>query len=138
MKTRLVWGLLILGFCAAGCSAAQMALDVLGVELSVDSSALHFKATVGGAKPDVQNIRVSCISHDSDVGNSDCDFNVSVDKNWLSVTPTSSTGSDRLIVTVDPSNLETGTYTATIHVESDAFMQVDESQDVAVDLIVSP
>ena len=77
--------------------------------IAVAPTALAFAANSGGATTAPQNLSLT----GSIPG---LNFSVSADSNWLTITPSNDRTPRLLQVTADPSNLQPGTYTATITV----------------------
>jgi parallel beta-helix repeat protein len=71
----------------------------------------------------------------SNSGEGTLDWSVSDDAAWMSVNPTSGTGSGQVTVTVDPSGLSIGSYTGTITVSSSNAS--NSPQTVTVDLTIT-
>ncbi len=81
--------------------------------LSVSPTSLSFSGTVGAANPAARTVAVA------NTGGGTLPFTASDDASWLSVTPTSGTAPRDLSVTVNTAGLTSGTYTATLRVESE-------------------
>ena len=78
--------------------------------ITLGTSQLFFGAIQGGTVTPVQN--VSVVNSGADPKS----WTVADNQSWISVTPTSGSGSGRISVTADPSGLSAGTYSGTISV----------------------
>jgi uncharacterized protein (TIGR03437 family) len=82
--------------------------------LQVSPAALAFAAFTGGDSPPAQMIQIVA------AGSTAINFAVTVDAGsaapWISVTPSSGVTPGSLTVTVNPGNMSTATYNATIHI----------------------
>lgn len=81
-------------------------------EISLSTDKLSFGAITEGQKTPDQQFRISNIALGV------LEWSISEDADWLTCTPTSGTGSVGISVSVDPSGLPEGTYTATITIIS--------------------
>jgi hypothetical protein len=78
--------------------------------LTLNRDALNFAYVKGGNMPPSQSFSVS------NTGGGTASWIASVDSDWLSCTPSSGTDGAKIAVSVDPTGLAVGTYTATITV----------------------
>jgi|GEM_PF-1086384 len=97
--------------------------------ISISTSSLEFSATASGDNLPTQTFQIS------NSGGGTLDWNITDDASWLSCSPTSGTGNDDIIVSVDSSGLSAGTYTCTISVSSNN--AINSPQTISVTLTVT-
>ncbi len=106
-------------------------LTILNPTIGVDKTSLSFEADLGGSNPPNQTLKVR------NSGSGKLDYEITVDQQWLSVSPSSGDSSgewDDVQVSVDISNLAQGTYQGNITISADNAS--DGSQDVTVQLTI--
>lgn len=105
-------------------------LGMAGPALSVSPTTLSNSAIIGFQPPD-QSLSVQNVGADS------LSYSVSVDEDWLSVSPDSGSSSgevNTLTVSYDASDLDVGTHEATISVDAGAI--INSPQTVGVTLVI--
>jgi hypothetical protein len=97
-------------------------------EITVDRNRLNFGAVSSGVHTGPQHFRIT------NGGTGTLNWNVSTNKPWLSVTPSSGTGAGKVTVSISPEGLTAGLQTGTITVADSS--NVSSPQTVTVDLSV--
>jgi len=126
-----------LGFYSFGCdSMVDLAAGYLLTDVSVETHDLTFQAVAEDDDPPSQLVRVSCTYPVEPDIDEDCDVTITTNQTWLTVSPTTVTGADRIMVNVDSSPLEAGTYEGNIHFQCE-WDAPDDEEDIAVHLTVT-
>jgi hypothetical protein len=112
------------------CGTAGL-LSAATAEVAVDPHSLSFHAVQGQDAPPAQAIAVQC--YDNDEFYIECGGSVSSNQDWLLIDRKSFYGVDSVLVSVDTSGLEPGTYEGKIHVSYDLAF---DDEDVKVALVV--
>lgn len=122
----------------SGCGSAYDLL--ISPSVSVGTHAMSFTAVAGGAAPASQSTTASCTKSGSSIASlvdgDRCDADVTSDKDWLKVTPSSVFGQENITISVVTTGLAAGTYTGNIHVEY-VLVAIDGSEDIAITLTVT-